>query len=141
MMKIINEAKDGLEYQLHTNDASREKERVRAAEYEISIPSDHNYDLESSNTSSKPALSFSKESTLPAEQTNYNEETPLKKTHPLPWTSKKEVLDTIKKLHLECGNEHYEYLYILPSRWLYFHQFEKFVRKFVKNYKMPTVRN
>ena len=32
MMKIINEAKDGLEDTLRTNDASREEERVRTAE-------------------------------------------------------------------------------------------------------------
>ena len=81
---MINEAKYGLEYQLRTNDASREEERVRAAEYEISIPSDHNYDLESSDTSSEPASSSSKESTLPAKHTNDNEETPLKKNHPRP---------------------------------------------------------
>ena len=40
MMKMINEAKDGLEDQLRTNDASREEERVLVVEYEISIPSD-----------------------------------------------------------------------------------------------------
>ena len=45
MMKMINEAKDGLEDQLCTNDTSREEERVRAAEDEISIPSYHNSDL------------------------------------------------------------------------------------------------
>ena len=60
MMKMINEAKDGLEDQLRTNDASREEERVRSAEDEISIPSDHNSDLESRDTSSKPASSSSK---------------------------------------------------------------------------------
>ena len=32
MMSMINEAKDGLEDTLRTNDASREEERVRAAE-------------------------------------------------------------------------------------------------------------
>ena len=80
IMKMINEAKDGLEDQLRTNDASREEERVRAADNDVSIPSDHNSDLESSDTSSEPASSSSKESTLPAKHTNDNEETPLKKT-------------------------------------------------------------
>ena len=80
MMKLINKAKDGFEYTLRTNDASREEERVREAEDEISISSDHNSDLESSDTSSEPATSSSKESTLPAKHTNDNEETPLKKT-------------------------------------------------------------
>ena len=60
MMKIINEAKDGLEDQLRINDAIREEESVQAAEDDISIPSDHNSDLESSDTSSEPASSSSK---------------------------------------------------------------------------------
>ena len=74
MMKMINEAKFGLEDQLRTNDASREEERVRAAEDDISIPSDS----ESSDISSEPAPSYSKEFTLPAKHTNDNEETLLK---------------------------------------------------------------
>ena len=37
----------------------------------------------------------------------------------------KNNLETIKKLHLKCGNELYEHLYILPSRWLYLLQFEE----------------
>ena len=57
-----------------------EEERFQAAEDEISIPSDQNSDPESSGTSSKPALSSSKESTLSAKHTNDNEETPLKIT-------------------------------------------------------------
>ena len=77
MMKMINEAKYGLEDQLRNNDASREEERFRAAEDEISIPYYHNYDLESSDTSSEPASSSSKESTSQAKHTNDNEETPL----------------------------------------------------------------
>ena len=39
MMKMINEAKYGLEDQLCTNNESREEEHVRAAEDEISTPS------------------------------------------------------------------------------------------------------
>ena len=80
MMKMINEAKDGLEDTLRTNDTIREEERVREAEDEISISSDHNSDLESSDTSSEPAAPSSKESTLPAKHTNDNEVTTLKKT-------------------------------------------------------------
>ena len=60
IMKMRNEAKFGLEDQLRTNDASREEERVRAAENAISIPSDHNFYPESSDTSSEPASSSSK---------------------------------------------------------------------------------
>ena len=40
MVKMINKDKEVLEDQLRTNDASREEERVRAIEDEISIPYD-----------------------------------------------------------------------------------------------------
>ena len=59
-MTMINTAKEGLQDQLHKNDAVREKKRDLAAEDVESIPSDHNPDSESSGTSSKPASSSSK---------------------------------------------------------------------------------
>ena len=60
MMKMINTAKEGLQYQLHKNDALREEERDQTAEDVISIPSDHNSDSESSGALSEPASSSSK---------------------------------------------------------------------------------
>ena len=66
MMTMINTAKDGLQDQLRENDALREEEHVQAAEYESSIPSDHNTNSESIGTLSKLASS-----------------------HPRPWTLKK----------------------------------------------------
>ena len=45
-MKMINEAKDGLKEKQRTDDTSREEERVRSAEDEILISSDHNSDSE-----------------------------------------------------------------------------------------------
>ena len=78
MMSMINEAKDGLEDTLSTNDAIREEYRVRAAEDKISISYDENSDSESSDTLYEPATSSSKASTLPAKHTNDNEETHLK---------------------------------------------------------------
>ena len=78
VMTMINTDKELLQDQLCKNDALQEKERVQAAEDYILIPSDHNSDSESSGTSSKPASSSSKESTLPAKHTDDNEETPLK---------------------------------------------------------------
>ena len=78
MMKMVNGAKFVLQEQLHTNDVSREEERVWATEDMISIPSYQHSDSESSDTSSKQASSSSKDSTLPAKHTNDNEETPLK---------------------------------------------------------------
>ena len=96
MMKMINMAKDGLLYRLRDNDQVREEENVQAAEDEESIPSDHNYDSESSGTSSEPASS-----------------------HPRPWTSKIKVKKKIKKLHIMCGgSDNIEHCYILPSRWM-----------------------
>ena len=89
MMTMISTAKDGLQDQLRKNDALKEEERVQAAEDVISIPSDHNSDSESSDTSSERASSSYEESTLPAKHTDDNEETPLEKSHPRPWTSKK----------------------------------------------------
>ena len=56
MMKMINTAKEGLHDQLLKKDALREKERFQAAEDDISIPSNHNFDSESSGISSKPAI-------------------------------------------------------------------------------------
>ena len=44
MMTMINTANDGLQDQVSENDALREEEHAQAAEYESSIPSDHNPD-------------------------------------------------------------------------------------------------
>ena len=98
IMTMIKTAKEGLQDQLHKNDAVREEERDLAEEDGESIPSDHNSDSESSGISSKPASSSSKESTLSAKHTDDNEESTFKKSHPRPWISKKEVNNTIKKL-------------------------------------------
>ena len=56
-MTMIKMAKEGLQDQLHKNDAVREEERYLAAEDVESIPSDHNSDSESSGTSSTSAPS------------------------------------------------------------------------------------
>ena len=80
IMSMMNEAKDGLEDTPRTNDASREEERVRSSENAISLSSDDNYDSKTSDTSSEPATSYNKASTLLAKHTNDNEETLLNKT-------------------------------------------------------------
>ena len=47
---------------------------------------------------------------------------------------RKEVLETIKKLHFKCGgNELYECLYILPSKWIYLLKFEKIGEEIYEN--------
>ena len=76
-MTMINMAKEGLQDQLRKNDAVREEERDLVAKDVKSIPSDHNYDSESSGTLSKPASSSSKESTLSVKHTDDNEESPF----------------------------------------------------------------
>ena len=63
IFKMINTARDGLRDQLCENDELREEEHVQAAEDDISIPSDHNPDSESSGTSSEPASSRPQPST------------------------------------------------------------------------------
>ena len=130
---MINKAKEGLEDTLRNNDAIREEQRVRMAEETIILSSDDNSDPETSEISSKPATSSNKASTFPAEHNSDNKETPLKKTHAGPWTLKKDVLETIKKLHLKCGNEHYEHLYILTSIWLCLLQFETIGEEIYEN--------
>ena len=66
--------------------------------------------------------------------TNNNEEIPLIETNPLPWTSKKEVLDTIKKLYFKCGgDENYEHLYIFPSKWIDLLKYESISDKTYEN--------
>ena len=97
------------------------------------LSSDDNSDSERSEISSEPATSSNKVSTFPAEHNSDNEDTPLKKNHAIPWTSKKDVLEIIKTLHLNCGNEQYEHLYILPSRWLWLLQFETIGEEFYEN--------
>ena len=96
MMGMINKAKEGLINTLRNNDAIREEERVRMAEFTIILSSDDNYDLETRKISSEPATSSNKASTFSAEHNSDNEEIPLKKTHAGPWTSKEEVFETIK---------------------------------------------
>ena len=58
------------------------------AEETIILSSDDNSDIETSEISSKPAMSYNKSSTFPAEHNSDNEKIPLKKTHAGPWTSK-----------------------------------------------------
>ena len=57
MMTMINTAKDVLLDRLRDNEQVREEENDQAGEDEKSIPYDHNYDSESSRTSSEPASS------------------------------------------------------------------------------------
>ena len=51
------------------------------------------------------------------------------------WTMdiRKIIFRNNQKLHLKCGNEHYQHLYILHSRWLYLLQFEKIGEKIYEN--------
>ena len=57
-----------------------EEEHVWAAEDAITLLYDDNSGSETRHTSSKPATSYNKASTFPAEHSTDNEETPLKKS-------------------------------------------------------------
>ena len=89
VMRMINEAKEGLEDTLRNNDVIGEEERVCMAEETIILSSDDNSDSETSKISSEPATSSNKTSTFPDEHNYDNEEKPMQKTHAGPWTSKK----------------------------------------------------
>ena len=110
-MGMINEAKEGLNNTQRNNYAIREEESFRSAEEMITLLSDDNSDSETSEISSEPATSYNKASIFPAEHITDNEETQLNKNHAGPWALKKEVLETIKKLHIKFGgNELCEHL-------------------------------
>ena len=141
MMKMINEAKFGLQDWLRTNDASREEERVRATEDVISIPSDHNSDSESSDTSSEKALSSSKESTLPAKHTNDDEETPLK-NHILDHGHPKEMIYIQSRSYISCIMATITlniYTHNVQDGYFY-SNLKNLVMQIMKNFKIPDVR-
>ena len=73
VMRMINEAKEGLEDTLRNHDTSREEECVRMAKETIILLSDYNSDSETSEISSEPATSSNKASTFPAEHNSDNE--------------------------------------------------------------------
>ena len=79
IMTMINKAKDGLQDQLRKNDQRREEKHVQSAEYDSSIPSDHNPYSGSSSTSSEPVSSY-----------------------PCPWTSKTKVLKKPRSYKIAC---------------------------------------
>ena len=95
MMGMISEAKKRLKITMRNIDAFREEERIYIAEEMIILLSDDNYDSETNEISSKPETSSNKASTYPAGHNSANEETPLRKTHAGPWTSKKKGLEKI----------------------------------------------
>ena len=139
MMKMINTAKEGLQDQLRKKMHSGKKNVSKQQKMRFQFHLITNSDSESRGTSSEPASSSSKESTLPAKHTDDNEETPLKKSHPRPWTSKKEFLDTIKKLYFRCyGSDNIEQLYIFPSRWLFLLKFDKICDEAISRSKVSN---
>ena len=73
-------------------DAMRGGERVRMAQNTIIILSNDESDSGRQEMPSKPVTSSNKASTFPAEHKSDNEETPLKKTHQGPVTSKQKTL-------------------------------------------------
>ena len=66
-----------------------------------------------------------KASTFLAKHKSDNEETPLKKTHQGPFTSKQETLERIKRLHIKCGFLDNEHLFMIPKNCLEYLQYEE----------------
>ena len=113
---------------------AKEKERVHTAHKYIEISSDSSSSSssdESSETSlddssdsstrqkpTKPVTSSNKSSTFLAKLKSDNEETPLKQPHQDASTSKQEILERIKRLHINCGFLDTENLFMLPFKSL-----------------------
>ena len=95
------------------------------AQNPIIISSDDESDSGGRGIPSKPVTSSNKASTFTAEHESDNEETPLKKTHQEPFTSKQETLEWIKRLHIKCGLLDTEHSSILPKTWLEYLQYEE----------------
>ena len=84
-------------------DAMREEDRFCMAQNAIIIFSDDKSNSERRQILSKPVTSSNKSFTSPDKHKSDNEESPLKKTHQGPFTSKQETLERIKWLHIKCG--------------------------------------
>ena len=89
----------------------------------IIISSDDKSDSGRRQIPSKPLTSSNKASTFPSKHKSDNEETPLKKNHRGPFTSKQENLEIIKWIHIKCGLLDTENLFMLPKIWLEYQQY------------------
>ena len=113
---------------------AKEKGRVCTAQKYIEIPfdsssllssddwaetlSDESSDSGTRQKSTKPVTSYNKSSTFPAKYNSDNEETPLKQPLQDTFTSNHEILDRIKRLHINCGFLDTGIVFILPINWL-----------------------
>ena len=134
VMHMINKAKEGSEYTLSYNYTTREQERVRMAQdyieifsdslsssssdYSLETLSDDSSDSGTSQKPTKPVTSSNKSSTFLDKQKSDNEEKPLKQPHKDTFTSKQEILERIKRLHIKCGFLDTEHLFMLNFNWL-----------------------
>ena len=59
-------------------------------------------------------MSYNKLSTFPAKNKYDNEEIPLKQPHQDAFTSKQDILESIRHLHIKCGFLDTEHLFMLP---------------------------
>ena len=117
---------------------AKEQECVHMAQKHIEISSDSlssssSYDLletlldDSSDSviSQKPTktvMSSNKSSTVPAKRKSDNEETSLKQPYQDASTSKQEILEIIKCLHIKCVLLEDEHLFMVPIKWLNHHE-------------------
>ena len=68
-------------------------------------------------------MSSDKSSTFPAKHKSDNEETPLKQPHQEAFTSKQEISERMKRLHINCNFLYTEHLLMLPKTWLEHQQY------------------
>ena len=117
-------------------DAMREEERVHMAQNTVIISSESSSSDDSSEILSddlsdlgrrqiptKPVTSSNKSSTFSAKHKSDNEETPLKQPHQDAFTSKQEILERIKQLHIKFGFLDTEHLSMLTNTWLEYQQY------------------
>ena len=105
--------------------ASREEERVCMTHNSIIILSGNESDSGRREITFRPVTSFNKASTFTDEHKSDNEETPLGKTHQVPFTQKQQALERTKRLNINCGFLDAENLFILTKTWSEYLQYEE----------------
>ena len=83
----------------------------------LETSSDDSSDSGKSQKPTKPVTPSNKSSTFWAKHKPDNEETPLKQPHQDAFTSKQEILERIKQLHIKYGFLDTEHLFVILINW------------------------
>ena len=84
-------------------------------------------------------MSYNKLSTFPAKHKYDNEEIPLKQPHKDAFTSKQNILERIKHLHIKCSFLDIEHVFMLTKTYLNINNMRMFMWKLRKISIMPTI--